>query len=54
MIMNATTLVKKLSKLLGKKETTAVIVPAKPVEQSPQMPLVDKLSVIQLHPEWRN
>jgi hypothetical protein len=53
--MKTTELIKKLgSKLLGTKETTAATVQAQPVAQPPQVPLLDRLGVIQLHPYWRN
>jgi hypothetical protein len=55
MTMKASELVKKLgNKLLGKKEILAATVQALPVEQPKQMPLLDRLGVIQLHPYWRN
>ncbi len=51
--MKTTKLIKKLGKLLGKKETTPAI-KAPPAEKTPNLPLLDKLGVIQLHPYWRN
>jgi hypothetical protein len=55
MIMKANELLKKLgSKLLGKKETTPAAVQLPPEEKAPLVPLLDKLGVIQLHPNWRN
>ncbi len=54
MTMKATALVKKLGKLLGKKETTPASVEVPPPEKAPNPPLLDKLGVIRLHPYWRN
>ena len=54
MTMKAITLVKKLGKLLSKKESTPASVEVPPAEKAPNPPLLDKLGVIQLHPDWRN
>jgi hypothetical protein len=51
--MKAIELVKKLGKLLGKKENTPAA-QAATGEKAPTVRLLDRLGVIQLHPNWRN
>jgi hypothetical protein len=52
--MKATELIKKLGKLLGKKGNTPATVHAPPEAKAPAVRLLDRLGVIQLHPNWRN
>jgi hypothetical protein len=54
MNMKTSELVKKLGKLLGKKQTTPAPVQAAPAEKAFNLPLLDRLGVIRLHPYWRN
>lgn len=51
--MKTTELVKKLGKLLGKKVNTPAAVQL-PLEVKAPVRLLDRLGVIQLHPNWRN
>lgn len=53
--MKASELIKKLgSKLLGKKANTPVQVQLPLKEKAPPIQSLDRLGVIQLHPNWRN
>ena len=59
--MNAKELVKKLgNKLLGKKVNipaaggVATVIKVAPEEKAPEILLLDRLGVIQLHENWRN
>ena len=53
--MKANELLKKLSnKLLGKKVNTPAAVQVPLDEKAPAVRLLDRLGVIQLHPNWRN
>jgi hypothetical protein len=62
--MKATEMIKKLGGLFGKKATTSAagqypgsvetLVPVAPDEKPPEIPLLDRLGVIQLHQHWRN
>jgi hypothetical protein len=51
--MKTIELVKKLGKLLGKKASTPVA-KATPNDKAPAVRFLDRLGVIQLHPNWRN
>ena len=51
--MNEKQLMKKVGKLLGKKEPAAATIEPPDIGQPKQVPL-DKLGVIHLHPYWRN
>jgi len=62
--MKATGMIKKLGELFGKKATTSAageypgsvetLVPVDPDKKAPEIPLWDRLGVIQLHQYWRN
>jgi hypothetical protein len=52
--MKATTLIKKLGKLISKKVNTPAPVQVPLNEKAPATRLLDRLGVIQLHPNWRN
>jgi hypothetical protein len=53
--MKASELVKKLgNKLLGKKVNTPAVVQPSLDKQVPAVRFLDRLGVIQLHPNWRN
>lgn len=54
MTMKTTELIKKLGKLLGKKETPAATHQLQPPEPPKPRLRLDTLGVIQLHPDWRN
>jgi hypothetical protein len=52
--MKTTELMKKLGKLLGKKGSSPPIAQAASNEKAPAVPFLDRLGIIQLHPNWRN
>jgi hypothetical protein len=53
--MKTTDLIKRLgSKLLGKKGITPVVVQVPAHQKTPAIQILDRLGVIQLHPNWRN
>ena len=62
--MKANELLKKLGGLFSNKATTSAagqypsgvetLVPVAPDEKPPEIPLLDRLGVIQLHQYWRN
>ena len=53
--MKAKTLLQKLgNKLLGKKVNKPEVMQPPPNEKTPEITLLDRLGVIQLHEYWRN